>query len=51
MLSNFLTKGHSLTSRIVQTFAKFDRTRTHVNGTKWLIQWARSGTSTTARRR
>jgi hypothetical protein len=49
MFSSFLPRTYSLTSRIAQTFAKFDRAKAHVNGSSAPIQSAPSDTSITER--
>ncbi len=49
MLSNFLHKTYSLTTRIAQTFAKFDRSKGHVNGKYTFTQSAPSDTSIMAK--
>jgi hypothetical protein len=51
MLGTYLARGNSLSTRILQAFAKFDRTKAHVNGTSFPTQWVRSDTLTTARPR
>lgn len=37
MLTNFISKNYSLTNRILHTFAKFDRSKPHVNGKSYTI--------------
>lgn len=49
MFCSFLPKSYSLTNRIMQTFAKFDRTKPHVNGTSAPTQSELSDTSITER--
>jgi hypothetical protein len=37
MLGTYLARGNSLSMRILQAFAKFDRSKPHVNGISYAI--------------
>lgn len=49
MLGNFMSRTYALTTRVAQSFAKFDRSRTHANGISPTTQSEPSATSITGR--
>jgi hypothetical protein len=51
MLSNYLARTFSLNTKLAQGFAKFDRSKPHINGKSLPIQLVLSATSTMARPR